>query len=328
MRDSTYLDLHFSHQCADGLCVTTNAERFLQLLDPKVPIEPKPLKSITSEWVKRGYFEQYKDKVKPLNFDSWGGFTVLNLERKNSIDYKNACFHHQCPELSPKRLQTLLKRCRAHNATFMGLTWAACGVGTLALAQALGQKVTLPANFLFRTPVNLRPIYPEWGIENRDFTFGSFPIMVPMKVTNDTNIWDIAAYTRKQMMKEINAHHQERQFFCHHSLAETLVAEPENTVNGTSIGAFKFRDVYPSGHSVVDVKLMVTYALRPENALIHFDCFSISPLGMKFNIAYMYPVIRDSEGIAYTNAVQRTVDLMTDSDVVTIGELRKYLLLD
>jgi hypothetical protein len=89
-------------------------------------------------------------------------------------------------------------------------------------------------------------------------------------------------------------------------------------VNGRSIGAFKFREVYPSGHSVVDVKLMVTYALRPENALIHFDCFSISPLGMKFNIAYMYPVIPDREGLAYTTAVARTVELMTDCDVARL----------
>jgi hypothetical protein len=59
----------------------------------------------------------------------------------------------------------------------MALTWAACAVGYLALAKEYGKVVELPANFLFRTPVNLRPISPKWGIENKDFTFGSFPIM-------------------------------------------------------------------------------------------------------------------------------------------------------
>jgi hypothetical protein len=38
-------------------------------------------------------------------------------------------------------------------------------------------------------------------------------------------------------------------------------------------------------------------------------------------------MITDKEGLAYTNAVQRTVDLMVDSDVVTIGELKKILLI-
>jgi hypothetical protein len=277
--------------------------------------------------MKTGDFERYKDKVTPFNFDSWGEFSVLKLPRQHTVDYKKTCFHHQCPELSPKRLKTLLARSRAHGATFMGLTWAACAVGYLALQQEYGVQVKFPTNFLFRTPVNLRGIYPKFGVENKDFSFGSFPIMVPMKITEDTNIWDVASYTREHMMKNINEHHQERQFFCHHSMAENLVPEPPNTVNGTSIGAFTYKEVYPSGHSVVDVKLMVTYALTPENALIHFDCFSISPLGMKFNIAYMYPVITDKEGLAYTNAVQRTVDLMVDSDVVTIGELKKLLLI-
>jgi hypothetical protein len=325
--DTTLLNLHFSHQCADGLCVTTNCERFMQLLDPKVPVEEKPLKSITSLWMKSGDFEKYKDKVQPFNFDHLGKFTPLRLPRQDTTDYSQACFHHQCPELSPLRVKTLLQRARNHQSTFMGITWAACAVGSMTLMKLYGQELKFPTNFLFRTPVNLRGIYPKWGVENKDFTFGSFPIMVPMKIDENTSIWDIAAYTRKEMMNNINEHVQERQFFCRHSMGDVIAPEPENTVNGTSIGAFKFREVYPSGHSVSDVKLMVTYALTPANALIHFDAITISHLGMKFNIAYMYPCINDHEGAAYANAVQHTIDLMTDCDKVTIGDLQDHLML-
>lgn len=325
LTDSTLLDLHFSHQCADGLCVITNAERFMHLLDPKVPIEPKPLRSITSEWMNAGNYQKYRDTVGPFDFSNFGEFHAIDLPRKNSTDYKKTCFHHTLATLPPHRVQQLLKRSRNHDATIMGVTWAASAVGYMALAEKYGLSVKFPTNFMFRTPVNLRFIYPEFKITAKDLTFGSFPILVPMKVDQNTNIWDVATYTKKQLVNEVNEHHQEKQFFCYHSMAPENAAEPPNTVNATSIGGFKFLEKYPSGHSVVDAKLMVTYALTPENALLHVDCFSTNHLGMKFNIAYMYPVIRDDEGEVYKNAVQHALDLMTDFDNVSLGQLAKHL---
>jgi hypothetical protein len=58
--------------------------------------------------------------------------------------------------------------------------------------------------------------------------------------------------------------------------------------NETFIENFNFREVYPSGHSVVNAH--GNLRLRQENALIHLDCFSISPFGMNFNMAHMCPV--------------------------------------
>lgn len=327
LSDSTLLDIHFSHQCADGLCAILTCERFMQLLNPKEPVRPKQLKSITSDWMKAGFYEKYKDTVKPFNFDDWGKFSVCQLPRKNKINYKDACFHQQNPSLNPTRLKQLLKRTRAQGSTIMGVAWAAASIGYMAMQKKQGIDVKLPTNFLFRTPVNIRGIYPEWGVKNEDLTFGSFPILVPMHVDENTNIWDIARHTRNEMMKEIKSHHQERQFFCKHAMAPENAPEPENTVNGTSIGGFKFQDVYPSGHSVVGMKWLVTYALRPENALIHFDCFSTSNLGMQFSLAYMYPVISDHEGLAFAEGVQHAIDLMTDCDRVTLGELQEQLML-
>jgi hypothetical protein len=300
----------------------------MQLLDPAEAAKPKELKSITSQWMKSGAFEEWKDKVKPFNFDHLGKFTPLTLPRaKPGVDYSKTAFHSQCATVTPDRLKALLDRTRKHKTTVMGLTWAASAVGTLTLLKTYGKYPNWPTNFLFRTPVNLRGIHPEFGVQNSDLTFGSFPILVPLKISAATNVCDIATATRNQMNYEIKAGLQEKQFFCKHCMDEVTHPEPPNTVNGTSIGNFKFKDVYPSGHRLIDLRWLVTYKLCQENALIHIDNESLSHIGARFNIAYMWPIISDAEGETYTDAVQKTLDLLTDSDNVSIGDLEKLLLL-